>query len=534
MKTVLAICLAALVCVHSAAAQQVVGWRGDGTGRYPAATPPVEWAKDKNIVWASKMPSWSNATPIIVGNRIYLCSEPSDIVCVSAADGKILWQKSNEYFDALPPEELPKAQEVKKQADALAAKIRPLQDEFNKLNHQINKRNELTKKIAELPKQIEALPEQLKAREGELAKQNDELAKAPDNADLKKKVDELQKQVNELLGKQEGAPKQLEKAIEELKALPEEAELKTKTEDTRKQIDALRNERQPLSIYDLPPKEGTTGYATATPVSDGKLVYVLSGNGVAACYDLDGNRKWIRMLAKPTNGWGHSSSPLLIGDKLIVHIHSVMALNAQTGETLWTANGTGSRFGTPVHAKVGDVDVVATPEGDVVRVSDGKILARLQTKLEFNAPIVADGTIYFIQHGGKGFKMPDEPADELKLEPLWTTKPKGDRYYASPLYHDGIIYGITQGTVLSAIDAKTGEVIYERNLDVKSTAYSSLTLAGGYIYASGENGATVVLEPGREYKQVKHNQLEGFRSSPIFAGKRMYVRALNHLYCISE
>ena len=54
-------------------AERPVGWRGDGTGRYPGATPPVTWsrtdAEKKNIVWETKLPCYSWATPILVGEK---------------------------------------------------------------------------------------------------------------------------------------------------------------------------------------------------------------------------------------------------------------------------------------------------------------------------------------------------------------------------------------------------------------------------------------------------------------------------------
>lgn len=49
-----------------------------------------------------------------------------------------------------------------------------------------------------------------------------------------------------------------------------------------------------------------------------------------------------------------------------------------------------------------------------------------------------------------------------------------------------------------------------------------------------DNGHTLVLEPGREYKEVAHNSLETFRSSLVFAGKRLYVRTIKGLWCIGE
>src|SRR5690349_7490574 len=63
-----------------------VGWRGDGTGRFPGATPPTTWSRTdqgekKNIVWETKLPCYSWSTPIIVGDKIFTRSEPYDLIC---------------------------------------------------------------------------------------------------------------------------------------------------------------------------------------------------------------------------------------------------------------------------------------------------------------------------------------------------------------------------------------------------------------------------------------------------------------------
>ena len=73
----------------------------------------------------------------------------------------------------------------------------------------------------------------------------------------------------------------------------------------------------------------------------------------------------------------------------------------------------------------------------------------------------------------------------------------------------------------------------KRNL-VGGQAYPSISLAKGRIYISSDNGTTIVLEPGREYKELARNTLEPFRSSLVFDGKRMYVRTTRGLWCIGE
>ena len=65
-------------------------------------------------------------------------------------------------------------------------------------------------------------------------------------------------------------------------------------------------------------------------------------------------------------------------------------------------------------------------------------------------------------------------------------------------------------------------------------SYPSITLAGNRLFVSSDNGTTIVLEPGREYKELARNSLETFRSSLVFEGKRMYVRTTKGLWCIGE
>ena len=54
------------------------------------------------------------------------------------------------------------------------------------------------------------------------------------------------------------------------------------------------------------------GYASHTPVSDGKNVYVFFGKSGALAFDLEGKKLWQTQLGKETDPmrWGSSSSPI--------------------------------------------------------------------------------------------------------------------------------------------------------------------------------------------------------------------------------
>jgi len=123
VSVVVMFCTAA--AAHEAAgADARIGFRGDGTGSFPDANPPVKWSATENVVWKTPMPGRSNSQPIVVGDRVFTCSEPSTLLCVSAADGKILWSDTVTFFDT--------AAEDDPEAAAIIAKVNGAKTEKEK------------------------------------------------------------------------------------------------------------------------------------------------------------------------------------------------------------------------------------------------------------------------------------------------------------------------------------------------------------------------------------------------------------------
>ena len=64
------------------------GWRNDGSGRFDSVTAgPTEWGPEQNIRWKTPLPHRSNASPIFVEGRLYVCAEPDELLCVAADTG---------------------------------------------------------------------------------------------------------------------------------------------------------------------------------------------------------------------------------------------------------------------------------------------------------------------------------------------------------------------------------------------------------------------------------------------------------------
>ena len=52
----------------------------------------------KNLLWMTELPQRSNATPIVVGNRVFVMAEPDQLLCLDKQTGKVLWTAANNYY----------------------------------------------------------------------------------------------------------------------------------------------------------------------------------------------------------------------------------------------------------------------------------------------------------------------------------------------------------------------------------------------------------------------------------------------------
>ena len=280
------------------------------------------------------------------------------------------------------------------------------------------------------------------------------------------------------------------------------------------------------------------GYTTATPITDGRFVWMVYGNRVVTCFDIEGNRRWATVLPdNPQLMWGHSASPLLIAGRLIVAIKDIVALDPATGRELWRTKY-GQTWGSAVRAEFGGRPVILMANGRIVRPADGKVIGRV-SGLERASPVVAGNTAFYVGERAQAFQLPDsidwETGTRLRPEPIWEASPSGGGFSASPVIHQQLVYCASTRGILNVLDAKTGKTVYTRRLNLgNGPVWPSLVQAGKYVYISNRDGNTVVIETGREYREVARNSLEQFISTPVFRGERLFIRTYGHLYCIGK
>jgi hypothetical protein len=311
---------------------------------------------------------------------------------------------------------------------------------------------------------------------------------------------------------------------------------------------------------------GIVGFTT-TPVSDGKNVYVFFGHGVVACYDLAGNRKWIRRLeAKEIV---YSCSPALAGGKLFCVFGGLHALDAETGAEVW-AKPEVTSIASLTPMRVAGTDAVTTRGGMVLRASDGKLLWKNPAWTEkdggWGAPTFVDNTLYIVFLGVSDLVVADfsnveGDAWQPKVRRIEVStdhhRPNGewlDRSSpASPLIWSGLYYDIDEYGVLYCVDLKTGKTLYKQETGFDELhsynhigVAASPTLVGKNIVVMDNQGSALVFEAGPTFRKVAMNRIETMiprdwpippqetlaNGPPVVDGNRIYIRGEQYLYCI--
>ena len=306
--------------------------------------------------------------------------------------------------------------------------------------------------------------------------------------------------------------------------------------------------------------------SSPSPVTDGTYVWVVTGTGAVAAFDMEGNEIWKRNLQDDYGrfglNWGYASSPLLYNGTLIIEVlHGfrtddpsyIVAFNAATGEEVWRQERPTDAFAespdaytTPALLEHDGVTQIVISGGDYVtghHPDTGKEIWRssgLNPYQEGNyrvvgSPLVVEGIIYAptrkkpllaLRAGGTG--------DITDSHLLWKWDGAGAPDVPTPVCDGTYFYMVDDRGLATCLDAKTGEVVWGPERTAQGTVSSSPILADGKLYITNEFAVTTVIAAGPAFKVLATNELDGSYtlSSPAASGSHLFIRTGTHLYCI--
>lgn len=303
-------------------------------------------------------------------------------------------------------------------------------------------------------------------------------------------------------------------------------------------------------------------YATPSAVLENDRVYVHFGSPGTACLDAKtGKVLWKREDLKCRHYRGASSSPVLFENLLILTFDGAdlqyqIALDKRTGDTVWKTDRSvqwndeneknpmvkdgdwRKAHSTPLIVNVEGkplMVVAAAKAGYGYDPRTGKELWKVQYNDWSTAPraLCENGLAYFVSGLSKKEMIAVKvggSGDVTDTHIAWKLR-QGIGKYSSPILVDGILYTASDESFITALDAKSGEVVWTERVGGKFAA--SPIYGDGKLYFPDQKGNTLVIKPGRKLEVLATNTLEnGFMASPGVAGKALFLRTKTHLYRI--
>ncbi len=314
--------------------------------------------------------------------------------------------------------------------------------------------------------------------------------------------------------------------------------------------------------------QGFNNYAAPSCVAAPGAVYVHFGSyGTAKLDSKTAEVIWQRRDLPCQHFRGPGSSPVLSDNKLVLTFDGVdqqysTALDAATGETLWRTDrstdycdlgddGKPLRDGdlrkaycTPAIVTVGDQVQVLSVGARAMQSYDlltGKELWMLRHDT-YNAGIrplwIPQASLVVINTGSRGehvaVRLDESTRGDITDTHVVWVREQGNPRFAKPIYHDGLIFQVTDNGVLSCVDIKDGEELWKERLS--GDYRSSPILAGDHLYFFSETGLGSVIRASREPETIAVNDVPEMATTacPAVSHGAIFVRGKDYLYKIKS
>lgn len=318
--------------------------------------------------------------------------------------------------------------------------------------------------------------------------------------------------------------------------------------------------------------------ASASPMTDGKHVWVFFGTGVLGCYTVDGEEVWKFNMpdryGKFDIQFGMTSTPVLhdgaIYQQLIhgvmqrdndVRTGKVVKLDAATGKEIWATDRVTQAVFENKHSYAsalmyddGNQKFLVTHGADCTAGYDLETGKELWRFSGLNAPSPYndgnfDPTFRFVASPGIGGGKiiiptakngptvainvgPEMSGDVTNNKQVYAWHDEKTPDVSVPLIVDDVVFCLQKDGRVFAYDLNSGEELFFERTHT-SQHRSSPIYADGHIYFCAKDGMCTVMKAGREFEIVAQNDLgEPITASPVVSNGVLYLRSYNALYAI--
>ena len=284
------------------------------------------------------------------------------------------------------------------------------------------------------------------------------------------------------------------------------------------------------------PKHGLNSFASATPVTDGKKVYVSWGDNdeyfIIAHDFKNGKELWRTQLGASLSKHGHGTG-------------YIAALDQATGKERWKIERKIEimTYATPIIIEVkGEPQLINSCLDDGlmgINPRTGKVLWNTPGNFDLRTvamPVHWKGIVYgSCGGGGKGKLMlavkVGGKGNVSQTHIAWKRQ-RSLPYVPTPIVYGEHIYLWLDNGIVICANARTGEEVWNERVG-RGDFSSSPVCIDGKIYCSSRMGEFTVIKASPKYELLGRSQLgEATHATPAVSKGRMFLRGFKKLYCL--
>ena len=297
-------------------------------------------------------------------------------------------------------------------------------------------------------------------------------------------------------------------------------------------------------------KHRFNSFASATPAVDDRHVYIPVSSDehfqlVAVTHA--GAEAWRYDLGPFVAQHGTGASPIVWRDTVIIPNDQdgesfIIALDAATGRVRWkTPRRSGpAAYGTPcIYSDTDGRDqlIVSSKASGVTGIdpANGKVLWEVSDLFKDRtvfSPVIAGDLIIAGAGQGPGGKrlvaVRPAPASGSPSAQVIYEIDRALPYVPTPLYHDGLLFLLADGGIVTCADAATGEVKWRERIG--GDHFASPIFAGGVLYCVSRDGKVTTLRAADTFELIARMELdEPSHATPATTDGSIYLRTERHL-----
>lgn len=290
----------------------------------------------------------------------------------------------------------------------------------------------------------------------------------------------------------------------------------------------------------------------ATPYIDENRIYTFGRNGDLVCWNLkDGAKLWHKNVREEGGAepkWGHSSSPFISGEKVLVQgggTARVIAYDKLSGQVIWKSGNGNAGYAPIVPVRLGERDAYLAFHGDglaAVTEDTGAELWNITWKTPFGVnattPLVTGDKVLITsgyKTGAQLLKVSDTGA-----ETLWKTRAMA-AHHSDGHIMDGFLYGYSGQSMqnkgaFKCLELAGGTVKWSTN----EMGWGTCVYVEGHLMCLDIKGNLFLMKPDPD-KFIKVTELRKALGDvkgpawtlPVIANGKLYLRFKQRLVCYS-